>query len=203
MKIRTPLALALALAVSAPAAALRADPPAPSPTEEAIRKDQDAALRYIGLRLQKQQSLLKRGRDEEAVKLEAECLRQEAKCLERYLWYMRRDTKLKTKAKAISTALDDLKKKEPKASLEERRKAGFKPADLVANPLGVTAPPEEKPKSEVRSFDSAASDVTVNKPTSAVPAKHDPRFDGVKPPPGADAPPDAGSAGSAGSGNGH
>lgn len=206
MRARALAALPILAAAWLSSVPLRADPPPTSAAEEAIRKDQAAALRYLQMRFQRQEGLIKRGREAEAEKLEAECLRQEAKCLERYLWYMRHDDAHKSKAKALGEKLAELKKKDPKSSLEERRKAGFKPSELVANPFGLATPPPEPPKSRVRSFDSISTTITVNKPARSIPGDPSARFEGAKPPPGSDSPPppdDAGSAGSGGSGSDH
>lgn len=137
------LAVALARPVPVPAS----DEPPPD-SGAAVEKDCEASLRWLKLRLERERLLLKLGAEDKAIKMEAETLRHEAKCLRRYLWYARHDRKLSGRVKPLQEALDALLKKEAKASLEERKASGFLPSPCVADPLGKAPPPAEGPKSE-------------------------------------------------------
>ncbi len=136
------LALGLACQGSGPAAA--SDEPLPD-SGAAIDKDCEASLRWLRLRLERERLLVKHGAEDKAIKMEAETLRHEAKCLRRYLWYARHDRKLSGRVKPLAEALDALQKKDAKASLDERKQSGFLPSPCVADPLGKAPPKAEPP----------------------------------------------------------
>lgn len=143
----TGLALAIfaLLAARLPAAS---EPAAGVDLAAQIRKDRDASIRFLELRLARERRFVQAGAEDRAQKLEAETLRQEAKALERTLWYLKRDRKYAARVKVLTAGLEDLRKKDPKASLEARKQAGFAPDPLVSDPLGLSptaTPAEAKP----------------------------------------------------------
>lgn len=189
--------LAAIVLVTALAGLLRtkAEEPQPFAQAEIMHKDQRATVRFLQLRLEKVQRLMKRGSEEEAAKAEAECVRHEVKSLQRCLWMMKQERRLASKARALAAEIEKLKLKPAQVSLQERRQAGFRIHPLVLDPLSIAGSNPE---------DSSNPTVTALQPKGVREAEErEQRVRSKPPPPEAPPPPgggdDAGSAGSGGS----
>lgn len=190
---RTSLAAIVLLAALAGILRTKAEEPQPVTQAEHMDKDRRATVRFLQLRLEKVQRLLKRGAEEEAARAEAECVRHEVKSLQRCLWMMKQEGRFASKTRALAVEIEKLKLKPAQVSLQERRQAGFRIHPLVLDPLSIAGSNPEA---------SANRTVTALHPKSVREVEDRERQEQPKPPPPELPPPPAGGddAGSAGSG---